>query len=44
MAGAAALVATLPGSALAADQIVIKFSHVVAPNTPKGKGAEFFKK
>jgi C4-dicarboxylate-binding protein DctP len=24
--------------------IVIKFSHVVAVNTPKGKGAEFFKK
>ncbi len=44
MAGAAALAALIPGSALAADQIVIKFSHVVAPNTPKGKGAEFFKK
>jgi len=28
-----------PGSA-----IVIKFSHVVAPDTPKGKGAEYFKK
>jgi C4-dicarboxylate-binding protein DctP len=37
-------VASLPGQALAADPIVIKFSHVVAPNTPKGKGAEFFKK
>jgi C4-dicarboxylate-binding protein DctP len=24
--------------------IVIKFSHVVAPDTPKGKGAEYFKK
>ena len=24
--------------------IVIKFSHVVAVNTPKGKGAEYFKK
>jgi C4-dicarboxylate-binding protein DctP len=23
--------------------IVIKFSHVVAPDTPKGKGAEYFK-
>ncbi|MBF0267694.1 MAG: TRAP transporter substrate-binding protein [Alphaproteobacteria bacterium] len=44
LAGAAALVASLPGFAQAADPIVIKFSHVVAPNTPKGKGAEFFKK
>jgi len=25
------------------DPIVIKFSHVVAPQTPKGKGAEKFK-
>ena len=32
------------GSALAADPIVIKFSHVVAPDTPKGKAAEMFKK
>jgi len=29
--------------ALAADPIVIKFSHVVAPDTPKGRGAERFK-
>ena len=29
--------------ALAQNQIVIKFSHVVAPDTPKGKGAEKFK-
>jgi len=30
---------------VAAQQpIVIKFSHVVAVNTPKGKGAEYFKK
>lgn len=29
--------------ALAQEQIVIKFSHVVAPDTPKGKGAEKFK-
>ncbi len=27
----------------AADTIIIKFSHVVAPNTPKGKAAEKFK-
>jgi C4-dicarboxylate-binding protein DctP len=31
-------------SAGAADPIVIKFSHVVAVNTPKGQAAEFFKK
>ena len=31
------------GGALAADQIVIKFSHVVTPDTPKGKGADKFK-
>ncbi len=31
-------------SALAAGEIVIKFSHVVAQDTPKGKAAEYFKK
>lgn len=31
------------GSVVAADAIVIKFSHVVAPGTPKGKAAEKFK-
>lgn len=31
------------GAAIAQEQIVLKFSHVVAPNTPKGKGAEKFK-
>ena len=43
MAGAAviALASALP--ALAQDVITIKFSHVVAPDTPKGKGAEKFK-
>lgn len=30
--------------AAAQQPIVIKFSHVVAINTPKGKGAEYFKK
>ena len=29
--------------AKAQEQIVLKFSHVVAPNTPKGKGADKFK-
>ena len=28
----------------AAEPIVIKFSHVVAPDTPKGRAAEYFKK
>src|ERR1700748_318110 len=32
-----------PISARADDPIVIKFSHVVAPDTPKGKGADKFK-
>ncbi|AHG62295.1 TRAP transporter substrate-binding protein [Advenella mimigardefordensis] len=35
---------TISASALAADNpIVIKFSHVVAANTPKGQGAQKFK-
>jgi C4-dicarboxylate-binding protein DctP len=32
------------GPALAQQPIVIKFSHVVAVDTPKGKAAEYFKK
>src|SRR5437762_9475749 len=32
------------GTAFAQQPIVIKFSHVVALDTPKGKGAEQFKK
>ena len=32
------------GSAFAQSPIVIKFSHVVAADTPKGKASEFFKK
>jgi len=44
IAGFAAAV-MMAGSAMAQQApIVIKFSHVVAPDTPKGKGAEFFKK
>jgi C4-dicarboxylate-binding protein DctP len=35
----AALSLALAGPALAQSPIVIKFSHVVAPNTPKGKGS-----
>src|SRR5215470_15667150 len=43
---AAALAATLSpiGIASAQQPIVIKFSHVVALDTPKGKAAEYFKK
>ena len=37
-------VATFSLSALAQQPIVIKFSHVVAVDTPKGKAAEFFAK
>src|SRR3979409_1683283 len=40
-ASVAALALITPASA--ADPIVIKFSHVVAPNTPKGLAAEKFK-
>jgi C4-dicarboxylate-binding protein DctP len=42
-AGAAAGAAALPRKASAQAPIVIKFSHVVALDTPKGKGAEKFK-
>lgn len=34
----------LPAITRAQQTIVIKFSHVVAPNTPKGQAAEYFKK
>src|SRR5476651_1147156 len=39
----AAALALTGGQARADDPIVIKFSHVVAPDTPKGKGADKFK-
>jgi C4-dicarboxylate-binding protein DctP len=41
--GALAATAALPLTAVAQAPIVIKFSHVVAVDTPKGKGAEKFK-
>jgi C4-dicarboxylate-binding protein DctP len=44
LALAAALLIGWVGSATAQQPIVIKFSHVVALDTPKGKGAEYFKK
>jgi len=44
LAIAAAIVAVaFPFSALAQAPIVLKFSHVVSPDTPKGKGANKFK-
>jgi C4-dicarboxylate-binding protein DctP len=41
---AASALLAFGGSAIAQQQIVIKFSHVVAVDTPKGKAAEYFKK
>ena len=38
-----ALFMGITGAANAAGEIVIKFSHVVAPDTPKGQAAERFK-
>lgn len=43
LALAASSVFALPQWAQAQAPIVIKFSHVVAPDTPKGKGAQRFK-
>jgi C4-dicarboxylate-binding protein DctP len=42
-AAAAAGTLTMTGTAFAQAPIIIKFSHVVALDTPKGKGAEKFK-
>ena len=41
---AAAGLLAIAGTAVAQQPIVIKFSHVVALDTPKGKAAEYFKK
>jgi len=41
---AASALLAFGGSAIAQQPIVIKFSHVVAVDTPKGKAAEYFKK
>jgi C4-dicarboxylate-binding protein DctP len=43
-ATAAAAALAIPSIVRAQQPIVIKFSHVVATDTPKGKAAEFFKK
>ena len=44
LALAACVAVACTGSVAAQQPIVIKFSHVVALDTPKGKGAEQFKK
>ncbi|MDQ6619147.1 MAG: TRAP transporter substrate-binding protein [Pseudomonadota bacterium] len=44
LAFAASLLLAITGLADAQQPIVIKFSHVVAVNTPKGQGADYFKK
>src|ERR1017187_8201560 len=43
IAAVAVAVFAAPSAAMAQAPIVIKFSHVVAADTPKGKGAEKFK-
>jgi C4-dicarboxylate-binding protein DctP len=43
LAFAAAIAFALAGPALADEPIVIKFSHVVSPDAPKGKAALLFK-
>src|SRR5450755_2759024 len=42
-AGVAAAIFIVPATALAQGPIIIKFSHVVTNDTPKGKGALKFK-
>ena len=43
LAAVAAAACLFGGAAIADDPIVVKFSHVVAPDTPKGQAAERFK-
>src|SRR5476651_536495 len=43
LAAVAAAIIAAPSAVMAQAPIVIKFSHVVAADTPKGKGAEKFK-
>ena len=43
LAIAAAAIFAAPSAGMAQAPIVIKFSHVVAADTPKGKAAEKFK-
>ena len=41
---AVSIVLAFAATSLAAEPIIIKFSHVVAVDTPKGQAAEYFKK
>ena len=43
LAAAAAAVFAVPGTALAQQPIILKFSHVVSPDAPKGKASLKFK-
>ena len=43
LAAAAAAIIAVPSAVMAQAPIIIKFSHVVASDTPKGKGADKFK-
>src|SRR5215469_13307477 len=43
LAAAAAAVFAVPGAALAQQPIILKFSHVVSPDAPKGKASLKFK-
>jgi len=43
LAGVAAAIFIAPATAMAQSPIIVKFSHVVATDTPKGKGALKFK-
>src|ERR1700690_4259401 len=43
LAAAGAAIFMAPGTCMAQSPIIIKFSHVTAPDTPKGKGADKFK-
>jgi len=43
IAAAAAAIIAVPSAVLAQDPIVIKFSHVVSPDAPKGKASVVFK-
>ena len=42
--GFAVVALAVATAALAQEPVIIKFSHVTAKNTPKGEGAEYFKK
>ena len=44
LAAVASALLFVAGSAPAQQPIVVKFSHVVAVDTPKGKGADYFRK